>query len=285
MKNKKIQGIISIILFVIILAPNFTFADAIGSVKPKDSGVVAIGADLTTDQRKQVLKIFGFDNSEDVEIIQVTNEEEKKYLGEYIDSSMIGSRAISSVYLEKLKKGKGISVELYNITWVSEEMYKNAAITAGIEDARIVVASPFDVSGTSALTGIMKSFEDITGKKIDEGVKDLANQEMAVMGELKDSIGNKKTIELIVKLKKEILDKDYTLSEDMEKAVEKLIKELKVELNGEQVQKVVDFLMKLSITNVDKESILQNIKDIKIDTGVIRSILESIVNFFRRLFG
>lgn len=279
MNKKNIQKIISLILFVIIIIPNFVFADAIDMNK-----VVALGADLTDDQRSKVLKIFGFNNMADVNIIQVTNQEEKEYLGEYIDSSMIGTRAISSVYLEKRKKGKGITVELYNITWVTEEMYKNAAITAGVEDAEIVVASPFDVSGTSALTGIIKSFEDVTGEKIDEERKDLANQEMAIMGELKDSIGAKKTIELLVKVKQEILKNDYTLDVDIKETVEKIIKELNVEISKEDIQKIIDFLSKLSTTNIDKDGILENIKDIKIDTGVIRSILESIFNFFRKLF-
>ena len=279
MNKKKIQRIISLILFAIIIIPNFVFADAIDMNK-----VVALGADLTNDQRSKVLKIFGFNNMADVNIIQVTNQEEKEYLGDYIDSSMIGTRAISSVYLEKRKKGKGISVELYNITWVTEEMYKNAAITAGVEDAKIVVASPFDVSGTSALTGIIKSFEDVTGEKIDVERIDLANQEMAIMGELKDSIGAKKTIELIVKVKEEVLKNDYTLDVDIKESVEKVIKELNIEINKEDIQKIIDFLTKLSKTNIDKEGILESIKDIKIDTGAIRGILESILNFLRRLF-
>lgn len=285
MNKKNIQRIISVILLSIIILPNLVFGDAIGDPNSLHSQVVAMGADLTSDQRSQVLKIFGFDNAEDVDIIQVTNQEEKEYLGEYIDSSMIGTRAISSVYLEKLKKGKGISVELYNITWVTEEMYKNAAITAGVEDARIVVASPFDVSGTSALTGIMKSFEDITGQVIDPERKDLANQELAIMGDLKDSIGAKKTIELIVKVKQEVLKNDLTLDGDIKESVEKIIKDLNIEINKEDIQKIIDFLTKLSKTDIDKEGILEDIKQIKIDTGVIRSILESILNFFRKLFG
>ncbi len=279
------QRIISLILLSIIILPNFVLGDAIGDPNSLPSKVVAMGANLTSAQRSQVLKIFGFDNEEDVDIIQVTNGEEKEYLGEYIDSSMIGTRAISSVYLEKQKKGRGISVELYNITWVTEEMYKNAAITAGVEDAKIVVASPFDVSGTSALTGIMKSFEDITGEKIDPKRKDLANQELAIMGDLKDSIGAKKTIELIVKVKQEVLKNDYTLDGDIKESVEKIIKELNIEINKEDIQKIIDFLSKLSKTDIDKAGILEDIKQIKIDTGAIRSILESILNFFRRIFG
>lgn len=279
MNRKNVERIISLILFTIIILPNFVFADVKGGTE-----VVALGADLTKNQRGQVLKIFGFNSEEDVDIIEVTNQEEKEYLGEYIDSSMIGTRAISSVYLEKRKKGKGIAVELYNISWVTEEMYKNAAITAGVEDAKIVVASPFNVSGTSALTGIIKSFEDLTGKKIDEERKDLANQEMAIMGELKDSIGAKKTIELLVKVKQEILKNDYTLDVDIKETVEKIIKELNVEISREDIQKIIDFLSKLSTTNIDKDGILESIKDIKIDTGVIRNILESILNFFRKIF-
>lgn len=284
MNNKNIQRVISLILFSIIILPNFVFADAVGSPKSSNSEVVALGADLTKDQRRQVLKIFGFNKDEDVDIIEVTNQEEKEYLGEYIDSSMIGTRAISSVYLEKRKEGKGITVELYNITWVTEEMYKNAAITAGVEDAKIVVASPFDVSGTSALTGIIKSFEDITGEKIGEERKDLANQEMAIMGELKDSIGAKKTVELIVKVKQEILKNDYKLDGEIKDAVEKVIKDLNIEIKKEDIQSIIDFLIKLSKTNIDKDGLLKNIKDIKIDTGAIRSILERILDFFRKLF-
>lgn len=283
MNNKIVKRIISIILFSIIIIPNLIFADSIDG--ENKSSTVCFGADLTDAQRSEVLKFFGFKNMDDVKIIEVTNEEEKQYLGEYIDSSKIGSRAISSAYVEKLKLGAGITVDLHNITWVTEEMYKNAAITAGIEDAKIIVASPFDVSGTSALTGIIKSFEDITGKKIQEEVKDLANQEMAIMGELKDTIGDKKTIEFIIKAKKEILKNDYSASGDIREAVEKIIKELNLDLNKDDIQKIIDFLTKLSKTNIDKEGILENIKSIKIESNFLKDIIEIIKAFFTKIFG
>ncbi len=77
----------------------------------------------------------------------------------------MGTRAISSVYVEKLPEGEGITVESKNITWVTNDMYRNAIVTAGIKDAKIIVAAPFEVSGTAALTGVMKAFEDLTGEK------------------------------------------------------------------------------------------------------------------------
>jgi uncharacterized protein YpuA (DUF1002 family) len=283
MNNKRVNMIISIILFSIIMIPTFIFADSIDS--ENKNSTLCFGADLTDAQRSEVLKFFGFKNIDDIKIIEVTNQEERQYLGEYIDSSKIGSRAISSAYVEKLKLGAGITVDLHNITWVTEEMYKNAAITAGIEDAKIIVASPFDVSGTSALTGIIKSFEDITGKKIQEEIKDLANQEMAIMGELKDTIGDKKTIEFIVKAKKEILKNDYSGSGDIKEAVEKIIKELNLDLNKQDIQKIIDFLTKLSKTNIDKEGILENIKSIKIESNFLKDIIEIIKAFFIKIFG
>lgn len=283
MNTKRVNKIISIILFSIIIIPNLIFADSIDD--ENKNSTVCFGADLTDAQRSEVLKFFGFKNMDDVKIIEVTNEEEKQYLGEYIDSSKIGSRAISSAYVEKLKLGAGITVDLHNITWVTEEMYKNAAITAGIQDAKIVVASPFDASGTSALTGIIKSFEDITGKKIQEEVKDLANQEMAIMGELKDTIGDKKTIEFIIKAKKEILKNDYSASGDIKEAVEKIIKELNLDLNKDDIQKIIDFLTKLSKTNIDKEGILESIKSIKIESNFLKDIIEIIKAFFTKIFG
>ena len=283
MNNKRVNMIISIVLFSIIMIPTFIFADSIDS--ENKNSTLCFGADLTDAQRSEVLKFFGFKNMDDIKIIEVTNQEERQYLGEYIDSSKIGSRAISSAYVEKLKLGAGITVDLHNITWVTEEMYKNAAITAGIEDAKIIVASPFDVSGTSALTGIIKSFEDITGKKIQEEIKDLANQEMAIMGELKDTIGDKKTIEFIVKAKKEILKNDYSGSGDIKEAVEKIIKELNLDLNKQDIQKIIDFLTKLSKTNIDKEGILENIKSIKIESNFLKDIIEIIKAFFTKICG
>lgn len=283
MNNKRVKQIISIILFSIIMIPNFIFADSIDG--ENNGSIICFGADITNAQRSEVLKMFGFKNIDDVKVIEVTNNEERQYLGDYIDESKIGSRAISSVYVEKLKLGAGITVELHNITWVTEEMYKNAAITAGIEDAKIIVASPFDVSGTSGLTGIIKSFEDITGEKIEEDVKDLANNEMALMGDLKDTLGDKKTIEFIIKAKKEILKNDYTGSGEIKEAVEKIIKELNLTLSKEDIQKIVDFLIKLSKTNIDKESILENIKSINIESSFLKDIIEIIKAFFTKIFG
>ncbi len=119
--------------------------------------IVTLGEDLTNEQKKQILSEMGV--SEDIEPVYVSNKEEHQYLGKYISKAQIGSRAISSSKITIGEKGSGVNVETNNITWVSEEMYANALITAGVKDADVYVTAPFNVSGTAALTGIIKAYE------------------------------------------------------------------------------------------------------------------------------
>jgi len=120
-----------------------------------------IGADLTPEQVALVYQAFGVQQGSVVQLT-VTNAEERAYLEGYVDSSIIGTRSISCVYVELLGSGAGMNVTTSNITWCTPEMYISALATAGITDARIIVAAPFEVSGTAALTGIYKAYEDMT---------------------------------------------------------------------------------------------------------------------------
>lgn len=47
---------------------------------------------------------------------------------------------------------------------VTQDMYRNAAVTLGIEHASIQVASPIPVTGESALAGIYYSLEKMAPK-------------------------------------------------------------------------------------------------------------------------
>jgi uncharacterized protein YpuA (DUF1002 family) len=85
----------------------------------------------------------------------------------------------------------GLDVTTNNITWCAPEMYVNALATAGITDAKVIVAAPFDVSGTAALTGVYKAYEDITGQKLDENAKLVpAHRSWRVTSDLANEIGS-----------------------------------------------------------------------------------------------
>ena len=55
------------------------------------------------------------------------------------------------------KPGSGHIVRSKNINSITDAMYTNALITAGVKDAEIQITAPFKVSGTAALTGLMKA--------------------------------------------------------------------------------------------------------------------------------
>ena len=64
-----------------------------------------IGANLTEEQIRQVYETFNIER-DSVKELRVTNDEERQYLDGLVDSSLIGTRAISCVYIEILLKAR-----------------------------------------------------------------------------------------------------------------------------------------------------------------------------------
>ena len=148
---------------------------------------VVIGADLTEDQILSVYSQFAVARG-GVKELKVTNAEERDYLEGVVSESVIGTRSISCIYIRTLGKDRGLSVSTSNISWCTEDMYRSALMTAGIYDAEVKVAAPFAVSGTAALTGIYKAYEDITGVKLQEEAKSAAADELVVTAQLADAL-------------------------------------------------------------------------------------------------
>lgn len=260
----------------------------------EDNGVVSLGQDLTEKERQQMLELFNVKG--DVRIIEVSNEEEWEYFGDYLDESLIGYNAISSVYVEKLPEGEGLSVETYNIFWVTEEMYKDALITAGVEDARIIVASPKKASGTAALTGIIKAFENVTDENITEEEKRIASEEIAKTAKLGEKIGKDKAQELIRNVKIYIINNNIKDRDSIEKVIEETSKNLSIDLSKEQIEDIISLMQNISKLDLDINQIKEQLKDIqgKVDEiinqnievkSLLQRILDAIISFIKRLFG
>ncbi len=252
--------------------------------------VVSLGADLTQEQREQMLDFMDV-NKEEVNIIEVTNQEEADYLKDTAAADQIGSRAISSAYVEELDQGQGIQVQTHNITWVSADMYENALATAGVKDAKIIAAAPFKVSGTAALTGIMKAFETITGKELDEDAKKIANEEMVVTGELGEELENKEDAsELVKRVKEEVVEKGITDPEEIKRIIVEIQHDLNINLNEEQIQQLTELMNKIKGINIDvdtlKEQVSQigeKVKDVAENNEEVKGIFEKIGDFIGQL--
>ena len=133
-------------------------------------GYISLGADLTEEEKSKVLELFGVDEKdlENYKVVYVTNKEEHQYLDSYISSAQIGDQAWSSVLITEGKKGSGINVTTKNVIYCTTGMYANALATAGVEDVNVVVAGPFNVSGTAALVGALKAYSEMTGETVDK---------------------------------------------------------------------------------------------------------------------
>lgn len=280
--NKNIKKFFSVTMAILIL---------LGGVVSyaSSNSVVTYGKDLNSQQRQEVGLLLGV-KPED-KIIEVTNAEEREYLGHLIDSKVLGSRAISSSRVEPTGKDTGIEVETKNITWVTEDMIISALATAGVKDAKVVIASPFDVSGTAALTGVMKGFESATGQSISEEEKAIANEEIAKTGELADEIGKDEASTIMNKVKAEVIEKDISDPEEIKGIIDGAAQEINITLTEEQKAQIAELMEKISNLDINVEDIksqLKNtseqLKELLGDTEEVKGILNQILDFVKGIF-
>ena len=152
--------------------------------------ILALGADLSADQRASVLAQMGITEADlaSFTVIDITNEMEHQYLGSYMEASVIGTKSLSSVLITPKESGHGIVVTTKNINYCTTGMYRNALLTAGVSDAEILVAAPSPMSGTAALIGAIKGYEAMTGVTVAEGTLDTAMDELITTGEIAEEI-------------------------------------------------------------------------------------------------
>ena len=210
-----------------------------------------IGADLNANQVAQVYANFGLRRGDVIELT-MTNAEERRYLEGFVDSSVIGTRSISCVYVELLPPGSGMSVTTSNVTWCTGEMYVSALATAGITDARILVAAPFAVSGTAALSGVYKAYEDMTGSRLDDMAKLVSTQELTVTGDLAQEIGSMDSTSIVGELKL-MLDETKNMSdEEIRGVIVDIAGRYNVRLTDTQIRQLISLCRSLERLNPDQ---------------------------------
>ncbi|GAF18025.1 LOW QUALITY PROTEIN: extracellular protein [Bacillus sp. JCM 19046] len=244
MKRKLIHLLLVSSLLIGFLMPSVALADAV----PGDV-FITLGEDLTSEQKDELLNRM--EVSSDVETLVVTNEEEHTYLGDYISARQIGNRALSSSKITIGESGTGIHVKSDRINWVTNEMYANALITAGVKDADVYVTAPFDVSGTAALTGLIKAYESAADIAIPEEQKEVANEEWVRTAELAETIGNKEANELIIRIKEEIATTSIETTEEMRTIIVQIAEELNITITDNQMNELTALFMKMKDLNID----------------------------------
>lgn len=273
------------------------------TVEEGDKPYIALGEDLTADERAAVLDLMGVteDDLEEFDVVTVTNDQEHEYLDSYISSDKIGTRALSSVLVMEGEKGSGIKVTTKNISYCTSGMYENALATAGVEDAEVIVAGPFNISGTAALIGAIEAYSVMSGEEIKGEVIDGAVDEIVTTGALEESTGNTEEIEgMVAYLKEQVADSKNMTDEELQEEIENAAKDFNVTLTQDDIDQLIALLKKLQGMDLNWDNIskqAQNVYDklkgmgfdlSNIDTDEIASkaggFFAKILNFFKNLF-
>jgi uncharacterized protein YpuA (DUF1002 family) len=223
---------------------------------------IVFGKDLTDKQEKDMLKYFGV-NAGDVKTLYLSHDEETAWLGALLPASQLGTKSISSIYIQATAEGSGLKVDTKNITWVTPEMYMAALTTAGIVDADIKVAAPAKVSGTAALAGIFKAYEDITGVTLNADAKTIAADELALTGQLADFLGSTDAETLVNDLKSAMDQVKGKSDDDIRALIRQTAQQNNISLTDGQVDQLLNLVKRISDLNIDPNQLIAQTKQIQ----------------------
>lgn len=295
---KKKSRVLSIITTITLLfSLQTTVFASTGSADSEESinekyglPIVAYGEALSSSQKEETKKLLGVKENSKVEEIIITADDIVHYIKGDPRSNMYSSAKIT-----RTDTGKGVIINQMtpeNITEVTDEMYANALLTAGIEEAIVDIASPVKVSGHSALVGIYKAYDQGEGEKLDEERTEVANEELSIATNLakREGMDQEKVTELLTEIKKEIAEQNPATKEDIQQIVDEQMQKLEIQLSEEDRKLLYDLFEKMRELNINFDNVKSQLEDLansvqeKISEAVgDKGFLQAVSDFFKNL--
>lgn len=253
--------------------------------------IIVYGEALTSAQKDEVRKLLDVKDTNKVKEITVTGADLVTYINGDRHANMYSSARIT-----RKEAGEGLVINQVtpdNITSVTDEMYANALLTAGIKDAVVDVASPVKVSGHSALVGIYKAYDEGNGTELNKDHTEVANEELSLATKLaeKEGLDEDKITELLTEIKKEIAAQKPATKEDIEQIINDQLKKLEIQLSNQDRQLLIDLFEKMRSLNINFDNVQSQLDDIskdikkRIDEAVgDKGFLQAVADFFKNLF-
>lgn len=274
-----------------------------------------LGYSLSDSQKQETLRLLNYQEGKDTDLKTLNTSSYAKIMDVADDSSL---QLYSSVKIKKLGTSKTLNVSIVtpeNITKVTEDMYRNAAVTLGIQHADIEIAAPIPVTGESALAGIYYSLEE-NGAQVSDESKELAQEELNTLSDInqenqgKEGYDADKLNVALTDIKSAVAQAGKGLTkDDVQKIVEDTLENynLKSSISDSQMNLIVNFALNLSnsgiISNSDFVNTLNDLKDsivskadgsfkgidVNFDANKAieqgKGIWQQIVDFFKSLIG
>ena len=227
--------------------------------------VVTLGADLTQDQKNTMMKYFNVDSNQ-VQILTITNQDERDHLSAYVPLEQIGTRTVSCAYVKPTQSG-GIKVRTANLNWVTCNMIATSLSTSGVKNCEVVAACPFEVSGTGALTGIQMAYETATGEQLDSTKKELATEEMVVTGNLADEVGKNDATTVMNNSKIQVIKDNVQNVDDIYNIVVNVAQQNNVNLDSDQINKIVELLKQIAQQEYNYDDVKATLEQVEQNTS------------------
>ncbi|MDZ4994486.1 DUF1002 domain-containing protein [Clostridium perfringens] len=260
--------------------------------------VVTLGANLNSSQKQEMFKEFGV-NPSDVKVITMNVKEIREQLGLPPISGDVKGNAYSSAFVKIEQDGYGIKVKTNNLTAVTPTMLSNALLTSGVNDADVIATSPFPVTGTSALAGVLQAFEKATGKNIPVENKEVARQELSITNNLANAknsdgqdIGQNGASAIVNQAKEEVIKEKPKNDKEVGEIVNNITNNYNIQLTPEQEQELVGLMANINSLGLDysnlkgeldnmsnniQEVLKQNGQELK-ESGTLDKILNKILD-------
>ncbi|WP_010580993.1 DUF1002 domain-containing protein [Liquorilactobacillus vini] len=147
--------------------------------------VLTLGTSLTSSERSEVaqtLENAANVDSSNVQAITIDGADLVQYLNPSGSSFTDNSGVWSSALIQKTNNG-GINVQIVdynganNITTITQNQYRNAALTAGITNANIYVTSPRAIDGSGALAGVYAAYSAAGNSLSQKNINNAQNEQ------------------------------------------------------------------------------------------------------------
>ena len=253
-KLKNMALSIAVLMGLGMASPVFAKSD----YNPGD--ILALGSDLTDAQEAALRKYFNAPDGTNT--IYVTDEVIIKQLGlDPNDPANYAGGCYSSAYVKLLDDNSGINVKATNLTEVTESMLMNALITSGITAADVKVSSPFKVTGTSALSGILAGVEEVGGFEISLKQKETAQKEIETTVEVGDEIGSEEASTIINDIKTEVIKEQPKTEEEIKKIVENITNQHNVNISINAKDSIVNLMSHVNDLGLDYSELKSSLKE------------------------
>ncbi|UUX34250.1 DUF1002 domain-containing protein [Fundicoccus culcitae] len=260
----KLFALLSASLLIAPIASSVVVLDTVSAQQTslaQGTRLLSLGATLNEQEANQTRQLLNATDVPAENVIYVDGVTINNYLN---DGSTAATDVYSSAYIEQFGPGHGIQVQIVtpeNIQQVSASTYQNAAITAGVSNVTIRIATLYPVTGEGALTGVYALLED-AGVQLNQQDIQVAQKEIQVIGNVEENTQlTQDQINLIIsQIKREInqyiLDNGSITDEVILEIVQRNFAD--VEIDEATLQEIIDLIREFAETEAASDEDTQN---------------------------